>query len=88
MRDRKMDMSGRGGMDNHERQLVFCFVFSFAELTSMTFWPDMIKIILIVADLKFRYNSLLFWDFSLRDKMHCDWLLSFNDTNQCTRTEI
>lgn len=66
---------------------VFGF-FSFAELKSMTFWPEMIKIILIVADLKFRYNLLLFWDFSLRDKMHCDWLLSFNDTNQCTRREI
>lgn len=53
-----MDMSGQGGMENHELTTRVLF-FSFAELKSVTFWPDIITIILITADLKFRYNSIL-----------------------------
>lgn len=53
-----MDMSGQGGMENHELTTRVLF-FSFAELQSVTFWPDIITIILITADLKFRYNSIL-----------------------------
>lgn len=57
VRDRKTDMSGWGGMENHKLTARVLF---FLLQSLNPFWPGMIKIILIVADLKFRYNLLLF----------------------------